>query len=160
MDKSSMDLMRQLIEKYDIRGKVLDVGSLDVNGTYRELFSDYTGSDVVKGANVDVLQPSQYVIPFPDRDFDHVISGQMLEHCDNPFKVVAEMVRVLKKGGTLTVVVPWKMDYHPYPVDCWRFSPDAFVRLTADLPLQELENAFAAIYNPYEIGTCYVGRRI
>ena len=35
-----MELMNQVIEKYDLRGAiVVDMGSYDVNGTYRPLFS-------------------------------------------------------------------------------------------------------------------------
>lgn len=154
--------MRELSSEYGIKGKVLDVGSYSVNGCYKELFEDYTGSDVVPGPNVDIVQTDQYRIPVDDGFFDSVISGQALEHCENPFKIMVEMCRVLKVGGPMAIVVPWKMDYHGerHYMDCWRFSPDAFKCLSKDLPLTILKNEFVMVYNPYEIGTVFVAIKI
>ena len=36
---------------------------------------------------------------FPDRHFDVVVSGMVLEHLYNPFAVIREVARVLKPGG-------------------------------------------------------------
>lgn len=160
MDSTSKEAMRNIASKYNMTGRVLDVGSLDVNGCYRDIFEDYTGSDVVAGNNVDIVQPSQYELPFKDEEFDFVVSGQMLEHCENPFKIVAEMSRVLKKGGILAITVPWYLHYHAYPIDCWRFSPDGMKCLVKELPLQILENNFSMIYNPHEIGVTFVARKL
>jgi SAM-dependent methyltransferase len=43
-------------------------------------------------------------IPFSDEFFDEVYSENLLEHLLNPNKVLCEMVRVLKKGGKLTII--------------------------------------------------------
>lgn len=66
MHKSSylrMDYLVHYYEPYftmkDDVIKVLDVGSFDVNGTYRDIFSqkyDYTGLDMCAGPNVDVVR--------------------------------------------------------------------------------------------------------
>ncbi len=40
-------------------------------------------------------------LPFPDKSFDHVLSFDLLEHVENQKKALAEMVRVLKPGGSL-----------------------------------------------------------
>lgn len=45
-------------------------------------------------------------LPFPDASFDLVISSNVLEHVDNPQKVIDESVRVLKPGGHIVIVVP------------------------------------------------------
>ena len=61
MHGSSYALMKKLIEPLH-GGEVVDVGSLDVNGTYRELFGsewNYTGTDVQQGQNVDVQMPGE-----------------------------------------------------------------------------------------------------
>ena len=43
-------------------------------------------------------------LPFEDNTFDAVIGAPVLEHLDDPFAGLSEMVRVLKPGGPLVVV--------------------------------------------------------
>jgi predicted O-methyltransferase YrrM len=60
---------------------------------------------------------------------DIVLSGQMMEHCEFFWLAFAEMIRVLKPDGILFVIVPSAGPIHRYPVDCYRFYPDALVSL-------------------------------
>lgn len=128
---------------------VLDVGSYDVNGCYRPLFptQKYTGVDIAAGPNVDVVQTDPFVLPFEDNSFDVVISGNMLEHCTMPWKMVLEMDRVLKSGGTLAITVPWALGYHAYPIDCYRFSPDAFKVLFGSWMVENGRKEYKVIEN-------------
>lgn len=60
--------------------RVLDIGSLDINGNNRYLFEspDYTGIDLGKGRNVDVeCRGHLYRNPAP---YDIVISTECFEH--------------------------------------------------------------------------------
>jgi ubiquinone/menaquinone biosynthesis C-methylase UbiE len=50
-------------------------------------------------------------IPFPDETFDIVYSANVLEHTDNPEKVLRESFRVLKKGGVLHMEMPNFLSY-------------------------------------------------
>ena len=43
-------------------------------------------------------------LPFEENTFDTVIGAPVLEHLDDPFAGLSEMVRVLKPGGPLVVV--------------------------------------------------------
>ena len=45
-------------------------------------------------------------LPFEDESFDLVYSTNVLEHVENPEKVLNESLRVLKKGGFLQFVIP------------------------------------------------------
>jgi SAM-dependent methyltransferase len=106
---------------------VLDIGSLDVNGTYRPLMApdwSYIGADLRAGPNVDVCMPGEYELPLESDSVDLIISGQCLEHCRNPFRLVAEATRVLKPGGLMLLVAPFLFFEHREPVDCFRFLPD------------------------------------
>jgi len=114
--------------------KVLDVGSFDVNGTYRDFFSSpqfsYTGLDMAPGPNVDIVP----VIPYQWKElatdgFDIVISGQVLEHAEFFWITVGEMVRVTSPGGLIAIIVPNGFPEHRYPVDCYRFFTDGVVAL-------------------------------
>lgn len=115
--------------------RVLDVGSFDVNGSYRSLFDpekfDYVGLDMEAGPNVDIVPSLPYIWKeIPDDSFDVVISGQALEHIEFFWVTVAEMVRVLKKDGLLCIIAPNGFREHRYPVDCYRFFTDGMVALS------------------------------
>ncbi|HEX3627587.1 MAG TPA: class I SAM-dependent methyltransferase [Verrucomicrobiae bacterium] len=44
-------------------------------------------------------------LPFPDNSFDHIYSFGVIHHAPHPEKIAAEMHRVLRKGGTFTVML-------------------------------------------------------
>src|SRR6516164_7086481 len=44
-------------------------------------------------------------LPFPDNSFDHIYSFGVIHHSPNTEAIVDEMYRVLRPGGTLTVMV-------------------------------------------------------
>lgn len=82
--------------------KVLEVGSLDINGTVRIFFenADYTGIDVGPGKGVDLVCHGQEYRG-PDNIFDTIISCECFEH--NPYWVETfnNMFRVCKSGGLI-----------------------------------------------------------
>jgi SAM-dependent methyltransferase len=117
--------MKGLVSKYSPKpGVIFDIGSQDINGTYKPLFDgwQYHGVDIAMGINVDIIMTDS--IPVPDGYADLVISGQTLEHCKNPFALVKEMARILKPNGFMFLIAPFRWTQHRYPIDCWRFLPD------------------------------------
>lgn len=82
--------------------KVIDFGSLDINGSNRELFvdCDYTGLDIGPGKNVDVVSKA-HEYDAPDQSYDVVISTEMFEHDKFLNLSFKNIVRVLKPGGLL-----------------------------------------------------------
>jgi SAM-dependent methyltransferase len=113
---------------------VLDVGSMDVNGSLRPIFEErnciYTGLDIGEGKNVDVSMELGQPFPFDDNSFDVVVSSSCLEHDPAFWVTVREMMRVSRRFIYLNV--PSAQNYHAYPVDCWRFLADSMTAL-ADL---------------------------
>lgn len=81
---------------------VLDCGSLDINGNNRYLFEqcNYTGVDVGKGKNVDIVSPV-HELALDSEHFSFVISTEMLEHDMHYAKSLQNMVRLLKPGCML-----------------------------------------------------------
>ena len=84
--------------------RVLEVGSLDINGSVRGLFSncDYTGVDLQLGPGVDLARQGQ-LLDFPTGHFDTTISAECLEH--NPFwrETVANMLRMTRPDGLVLI---------------------------------------------------------
>jgi len=51
-------------------------------------------------------------LPFPDESFDIVYSANVLEHTENPEKVLEESLRVLRPGGVLHMEMPNYLSYY------------------------------------------------
>ena len=118
--------------KYLDEGMVVDIGSQDVNGCLRTICPDrftYTGVDFQEGQNVDLVLTDPYELPFADQSVDIVVSSSCLEHSEFFWLTWLEIVRIVKPHGLIYINVPSEGQYHPYPVDCWRFRLDAATAL-------------------------------
>lgn len=82
--------------------KVLEVGSLDINGSIRYIFhnrQNYIGLDLGPGPGVDVICPiHEYKRP---GEFDVVVSTEMLEHDKYWRSSLKQMYENVKPGGML-----------------------------------------------------------
>jgi SAM-dependent methyltransferase len=62
-------------------------------------------------------------LPFPDGQFDIVLSSHMIEHTHDPGLAMGEMVRVMKTGGILLLIAPreeWRDPVWGFPA-VWSF---------------------------------------
>lgn len=121
---------------------VCDVGSYDVNGTLKPIFSkqQYTGTDIAKGPNVDVVCEAES-LPFYNEKFDVVVSANCLEHVANPFQWAREVARILRVGGWLAIQTPAMIHYHN-PPHYWQVRKDGMRLLFKDLIEIELCEEF------------------
>ena len=80
--------------------KILDIGSLDINGNNKILFEncDYTGLDVAEGPNVDIVSVG-HLYDAPDEYYDTIISTEVFEHDMFYEKTIKNIIRMLKPGG-------------------------------------------------------------
>jgi len=84
-------------------GKVLEIGSLNINGSVRNLFSnsdEYVGCDLGTGLGVDLVCAG-HELPFDDGYFDTTISCECFEHDKHWRKTFQKMVDLTKKGGLI-----------------------------------------------------------
>ncbi len=90
---------------------------IEVDGLVSAMESEGELPDGVSSAscNSDVTQ-----LPFPDDSFDRIIASEILEHIDDDVAALAELVRVLRPGGTLAATVP---SHLPERV-CWALSDE------------------------------------
>ena len=132
-DHYDKGLKRNLFQKYwhnsrfhevlqiikPVEGPVLDVGCH--GGTFTKVVLSKIGSKEIYGIDIShsAIQYAQKKIPFGkfkvadaaklpyvNNFFDAVICLEVLEHVDNPSRVLAEIYRVLKKGGYTIILVP------------------------------------------------------
>ncbi len=80
--------------------RVLDVGSLDVNGSNRQFFTDcaYTGIDVAPGVGVDAVT-SAHSHKVPDEWYETIISTEAFEHDKYLANTLKAIVRMLAPKG-------------------------------------------------------------
>ena len=135
MTNNCMKYVGGAITVFPARGRVLEVGSYDVNGSVRPLFKNlhrfpsYLGVDMREGPGVDqVCMASE--LPFPDESFEVVVTTEMLEHDARFWVSVQEFNRVLTPGGHLIITTRnIGFPYHEYPHDLWRFTSDGLRQL-------------------------------
>lgn len=145
MHTDSLNLMRELLAAHGTNGngrRMYDVGSQDINGTYRSLVEahgwNYTGLDIEPAKNVDVVISENG--PWVLGGVDLVISGQCLEHTKWPWKWAENVASLLNPGGTLILIAPSMWPQHRYPVDCWRVLPDGMRALAKWIGLLCIES--------------------
>lgn len=105
-----VELVRDLNAGAISGARILEVGSFDVYGTFRSMFSsagEYIGIDLSAGPGVDVVLSAHDMVgkfgDGPDADFDVVISCEALEHDPDWRLTVANSLAVLKSPGMFVV---------------------------------------------------------
>jgi len=66
--------------------------------------------------NVDEVDFDFNVIPYPIKDevYDNILMKDVIEHLDYPWKVLKELHRILKPGGTVEIICPHHNDESAY----------------------------------------------
>jgi len=138
-------------------------GVLDLFGAMKE------AGEAPAGAEADIKQGDALSLPFPDGEFDRVVAAEVLEHIPADIPAIAELVRVLRPGGTLAVSVPrwfpeivnWKLSkaYHEVEGGHIRIYTDA--ELTDKVTRAGLEHTGTGyahgLHTPYWWIKCAVG---
>ncbi|SFB99256.1 Methyltransferase domain-containing protein [Nocardioides terrae] len=153
-----------------------DVIALDQDtdelGKVREWFAAMKDAgEVPAGAEADVKEGDALALPFGDGEFDRIIAAEVLEHIPADIQAIAELVRVLRPGGTLAVSVPrwfpeivnWKLseEYHNNPGGHIRIYTEEELRdkvVKAGLVFDGKDYAHG-LHSPYWWIKCAVGVR-
>ncbi len=118
MHQASMRLMKAFLEKYGLKDDevIVDVGALDINGSYKELMgtSEYWGTDIRPGKNVDFLIEDEMWKAMEGK-VTAIICGQTLEHVKDPVLLMRQCHKLLKPGGIACFIVPTCGNPHYHP---------------------------------------------
>jgi SAM-dependent methyltransferase len=129
-----------------VKGRVLDVGCGD--SPYAHLLGkgcEYIGVDTKGQKDFDynnkcVVFFKGSKIPLKNNSVDAVICTEVLEHIKEPGRFLSEIKRVLKKGGTGIITVPWSARYHYIPYDYFRYTPAGLEHIFRDFSSVRIEN--------------------
>jgi SAM-dependent methyltransferase len=164
MDKTNMEIMTSFERKY-IRHKnqkVLDLGSRDVNGNFRNIFKRhrYVGADIVPGKNVDIILREPYKWQFEDNRFDVIVSASTIEHMTQPWTWFQELYRILKPGGITCIIAPASLHQHRHPIDCYRYYPDGMYALCQWAGLTQKRIRKVKVPNSYAEYTYLIAKKV
>lgn len=149
MHDTALEIGRLAIDIYGGSApKILEVGSMDVNGSLRQFApedSEYLGVDLEAGEGVDMIVEAGKPFPFADACFDFILASSVFEHDPAFWATFLDLARLLKVGGHLYINAPSNGVVHRYPEDHWRFYPDSGMALerwanSQDLPMRLIES--------------------
>jgi SAM-dependent methyltransferase len=147
MTPDILNFIRRAIYKLPMFQNTLEVGSLDVNGSVREVLQirsvKYKGVDILGGPGVDEVVKDIDELLDRDERYDLVACCETLEHVLDPLRMVRTMRELLLPGGFLLITTPgYGFPVHRFPIDTFRFGEDCY-RLVffADMELMSLDIA-------------------
>lgn len=92
-------------------------------------------------------------LPFRDGQFDLVICTQVLEYVPEPARAVAEIRRVLRKGGLAFISVP-AVFIRDHEKEYWRFLPEGLRYLLKDFDAVDVlaeGNSLAGLFRTFNV---------
>lgn len=138
LDKFAQQAAASLsVSRADVMPRVLDAGA----GTapYRRAFealAEYETADhIASGEHPLTYEGDLAAIPVEAGRYDLVFCSQVLEHVPEPARVVAEMARVLKPGGSIWLSTPLFYPEHEAPYDFFRYTQYGLRKLMEDAGL-------------------------
>lgn len=131
MDIYTLEWGKKVAKQIPVGLRVLDVGSLDINGSFREVLtsaSEYIGIDTQEGKGVDfVLNANELTSKFEEKSFDVVVCMNTMEHDPYFWKTLEQINKVIKDDGWFFVGMPTiTFPIHNHPDDYYRFTESAF----------------------------------
>lgn len=94
-----------------------------------------SGAYILQGdvINVDIKQYSGVSVvadianlPYEDSSVQAIICNTVIEHVEDPEKVISEIARTLKPGGFAYITLPFLYPYHSSPSDFTRWTEPGF----------------------------------
>ncbi len=84
----------------------LDYADDEVRTTRATFGAMLEDGQISRDSYVGALRGDATRLPFPDDTFDRVITSEVLEHIQDDVSAIAELIRVLRPGGSFACTVP------------------------------------------------------
>lgn len=131
MTDDDLNFIRRLLDDGKIQEPVLELGAGYGGSTCREVIRlanlEYRTTDFVSGPGVDFtadFEEEDVSLNFEGKKFGTILVLNVLEHVFEPIRVLDNVMRLARSGGTVVVTTPCIWPVHNYPVDCQRLLPD------------------------------------
>lgn len=164
MQTTMRKLVLILAEAYDFPEPIYEFGSFQVPGQknradLRFFFAGkkYIGGDIQKGPGVDRVL-DLHKIDLPDESVGSVLIIDTLEHVEDCRRALDEVYRILKPGGILVINSVMYFPIHNYPLDYWRFTPEAFKSLLSRFGVSIVEPVGLTDFPHTVVGVAFKGK--
>ncbi len=139
MKKITRKHLRPFLERYATQKPVLDIGGgrVSSNHSYEDLFPNRHTVDIDPQRLPDTVADA-HKLPFDDGSFECVVCTEVLEHLHTPAQAIAEMKRVLVRGGTLVLTTRFVFPIHDAPHDYYRYTKYGLQHLFKEWEMIEL----------------------
>ena len=118
----------QFVHKFvrPMPGRTLIVGSrlYSEKPDRRKVYPDAIGIDMLPGDGVDLVLDLEEPLPAKLGTFEHVECWSVLEHSKRPWKMAANITRLMAHGGTLHISAPFVWRVHNFPSDYFRYTKE------------------------------------
>jgi len=149
-----VESVKSRFPEYFINKKVLEIGSLDINGSVRQFFADcqYIGVDLGYGKGVDIVCKGEE-LTYYDNTFDVAISCECLEHNEKWAETFNNMVRMSSGLVIMTCATTGRPEHgtrRTSPSDA-PFCNDYYLNITE----QDIrDNCDLSKFQEYSFSTC------
>lgn len=135
--------------------KVLEIGSLNINGSVRVFFDncDYTGIDLSQGKDVDIVGRI-HLLPLMPNSYDTVISCECFEHDKDWKETFAQMYNIAKCLVVFSCATTGRPEHGTIatnPADS-PFTNDYYKNLTEEDFRKEFD--FDSMFSKYQFSEC------
>lgn len=113
------------------------VTSLNLGSGNISLSNKLINVDLFPFDNVDIVADI-HMLPFLDETIDAIVCSAVLEHVQDPYRVVSEIHRVLKKKGITYCYMPFIQGFHSSPYDYTRLTYEGMKILFRNFEIIEL----------------------
>jgi len=136
------------LNKLHLKGKTLDIGSK--RAQYSHICDKLIALDYYHFEEIDIVADA-HNLPFSDEIFDNVIVTNLLEHVQEPQKVVDETHRILKPNGLVVVYTPFMYPIHGDPHDYYRFTDEGLKYLLQNFEIETVQKigGFFCVFGTY-----------
>ncbi len=124
------------VSKFEVSGRILDLGSKDGKGSYYSHLKFASGSETV----YTDLEPGKNIVqvnveePFDieSETFDTVMSFHLFEHVFHFQNAPAEVYRILRGGGRFYFSIPFMHEYHADADDYFRWTDSGIYKIWSE----------------------------
>ena len=109
------------LKKHSTKNEVLNIGSGNLQGHYRDIFPNQITVDLDRDRQPDIVADI-HNLPFDNNSKSNILCTEVLEHVREPQKAIDELHRVLKIGGRLILTTRFIYPLHDVPNDYFRYT--------------------------------------
>lgn len=139
LNKLSRKRRDDFLKKYASDLKTLEIGAKSKGN--KKYFPNISTLNIESGDEIDFVANAENLENiFSPESFDVVLCLSVLEHTENPQKVVDNIRNILNKNGIAIISAPFIIPLHETPNDFWRFTKYGLIKLFEDFELVEIND--------------------